>query len=163
MRGRDFLLLLALALVVAFVLARRLRPPPAPVVEAPPPPAVERRAPPLQADAEGWYVPGYRFTVGRWRFAGFRLRPEALVSFAPTAGGGSQRSACPEARIRPETMYLRCEHPQVGTVTIDGRFLARTVTTRLDLPVVSAVVTVRSVGGEILYSARDAFVWQGPD
>jgi hypothetical protein len=47
----------------------------------------------------------------------------------------------------------------VGIVTIDGKFLTRLATTSLDTPVLSAVVTVRSASGEIVYSARDSFVW----
>jgi hypothetical protein len=51
----------------------------------------------------------------------------------------------------------------VGTVTIDGKFLTRLATTSLDTAVLSAVVTVRSGSGEILYSARDSFVWHPGD
>jgi hypothetical protein len=58
------------------------------------------------------------------------------------------------------SIHLRCESPLVGIVTIEGRFLTRLATNRLDTPVVSAVVTVRSERGEVLYSARDSFVWQ---
>ena len=52
---------------------------------------------------------------------------------------------------------LLCD-PQVGTVTIDGKFLTRLATHSLDAAVLSAVVTVRSARGEILYSARDSFL-----
>lgn len=121
---------------------------------------VERREPPLQADAEGSYLPGYRFTVGRFRFTGFSLRPDPVVTFAQTTSGTEDAAACLESRITPEAIHLRCDYPQVGTVTIDGRFLTRVATTRLDTPVLSAVVTVRAAGGETLYSARDSFLWQ---
>ena len=153
------LLLVALGLAAAFLVVRRLRTPTPTITEQRPPPAVEPRRPPLQADAEGYYVPGYSFTVGRFRFTGFSLRPEALVTFAQATSGTEQPAACLEALIRAETVHLRCDHPQVGSVVIDGKFLTRFATTRLDTPVLSAVVTVRARSGEILYSARDSFVW----
>ena len=115
------------------------------------------RQPPLQADAEGSYVPGYPFTVNGFRFTGFSLRPEALVTFAETI------VACSEAQISAQSVHLRCDDPQVGTVTIDGRFLTRSASNRLDAAVLSAVVTVRTGSGEILYSARDSFRWQARD
>src|SRR3989442_8183450 len=46
-----------------------------------------------------------------------------------------------------------------GTVIIDGRFLTRFSSNRLDAGVLSAVVPVRAGSGDILYSARDAFTW----
>ncbi|MGH7701119.1 MAG: hypothetical protein ACREMJ_11460 [Gemmatimonadales bacterium] len=125
--------------------------------EPAPPPAVEPRAPPLQADAEGSYVPGYRFSVNRFRFHGFSLRPVAVVTF--TRGGVEHPASCLEARISAQAVHLRCHNPQVGTVTIEGNFLTRLATNRLDTPVLSAVVTVRAPSGEILYSARDSFAW----
>ena len=142
-----------------FTDANRGGPPPAP--EPPPPPrAVERPKPALQADAEGQYVPGYRFSVGQFRFAGFSLRPEALVTFAQTSSGTEETLACLEATITAVRIHLRCESPQVGIVTIEGRFLTRLATNLLDRPVMSAVVTVRAQTGEVLYNARDSFVWQ---
>jgi hypothetical protein len=133
-------------------------PPPAP----PPPPVVKRRELPLQADAEGYYVPGYRFTVNRFEFRGLSLRPDALVTFA-TSGGAEQAVPCLEARVSPDAVRLRCDDPQVGTVSVDGRFLTRFATDRLDTVVLSAVITVRSGSGEILYSARDSFRWHPAD
>lgn len=164
MRRRTRVVFIIVVLLVAGVfLYRRLRPPPPAVVEAPPPPpAAETRGPPLQADAAGRYIPGYRFTVGRFRFAGFSLRPEALVYFARTSGGRVQPGGCLEAQITPSAVRLRCDYFEVGTVTIDGRFLTRTATDRLDTPVVSAALTVRNARGEILYQARDSFTWE-PD
>jgi len=96
--------------------------------------------------------------VNRFQFTGFSLRPEALVTFAQTTAGIEQQAGCFEALIRPDTVHLRCDH-QAGTVTIDGKFLTRLATHSLDAAVLSAVVTVRSASGEILYSARDSFVW----
>ena len=161
--GRSRLLLLivllALGLAVALFTVSRLRSPTPTIAERPAAPVVETRKPPLQADAEGYYAPGYRFAVNRFRFAGFSLRPEALVTFAQTTAGIEQPAACLEALIRADTVHLRCDSPQVGTVTIDGKFLTRLATTSLDTPVLSAVVTVRSASGEIVYSARDSFVW----
>lgn len=161
---RNRLLLLVAALVVAALLVGLWLwiPTPAPVEHAPPPVA-KRPEPPLQADAEGYYVPGYRFTVNRFRFRNFSLRPDAVVTFARTTSGTRQPLGCPEAVIKPDRFHLRCEDPEIGTVTIEGRFLARYATSRLDAPVASAVVTVRSGSGEILYSARDSFVWQPRD
>ena len=157
MTNKRFLLLVAVGVAVGVLVVRRL---PKPTVsQPPPPPAVEPRKPALQADAEGHYVPGYSFAVGRFRFAGFSLRPDALVTFAKATSGTVQSESCLEARISAGTIHLRCDDPQVGTVTIEGRFLTRLATNRLDAPVVSAVVTVRDRSGEILYSARDAFVW----
>jgi len=153
-------LLLAVGLASAFVVVLYLTPT-ATIPEQPPaPPAVERRKPALQADAEGQYVPGYSFSVGRFRFTGFSLRPEALVTFAQATSGTEDVADCLEARISAVSIHLRCEYPQVGIVTIEGRFLTRLATDLLDRPVVSAVVTVRAQSGEVLYNARDSFVWQ---
>jgi hypothetical protein len=86
-----------------------------------------------------------------------------VVTFAQTTAGTEQAVACLEALIRADTVHLRCDDPQVGTVTIDGKFLTRLVTTRLDAAVVSAVVTVRAGSGEVLYRARDSFEWHPAD
>jgi hypothetical protein len=160
MRRNRLLLLLALGLAGAILVVLRLPTAKPPVAEQRlPPPVVQPRKSPLQADAEGYYAPGYPFTVNRFRFTGFSLRPEALVTFAQTTGGSEQPLACVEAMIRADTVHLRCDDPQLGTVTIDGKFLTRFVTNRLDAAVVSAVVTVRDGSGEILYRARDSFEW----
>jgi len=95
--------------------------------------------------------------VNGFRFTGFSLHPEALVTFAQTT------VACVEAQISAQNVHLRCDDPQVGTVTIDGRFLTRLASNRLDAAVLSAVVTVRAGSGEVLYSARDSFRWQPVD
>ncbi len=151
------LLLIVAVLAVGFLIVLLLTPGPTP--EQPPlPPAVERPKPALQADAEGHYVPGYGFSVGRYRFTGFSLRPEAFVTFA-TSSGTEQGVSCLEATITAASFHLRCEDRQVGSVTIDGKFLTRVATNRLDTPVVAAVVTIRSGSGDILYSARDSFAW----
>jgi len=161
MRRYRLLLLVAFGLAVGLLVVLRPRAPtPTKPQQRPaPPPVEEPRKPALQADAEGYYAPGYRFAVNRFRFAGFSLRPEALVTFAQTSAGIEQPAACFEALIRADSVHLRCDSPQVGTVTIDGKFLTRLATTSLDTPVLSAVVTVRSASGEIVYSARDSFVW----
>src|SRR5213078_4298995 len=158
MRRNRLLLLLALGVAGAILVVLRLPTPRSPIAEPrSPPPVVESRKPPLQADAEGYYVPGYPFTVNGFRFTGFSLRPEALVTFAQTT------VACVEAQISAQNFHLRCDDPQVGTVTSDGRFLTRLASNQLDAAVVSAVVTVRAGSGEILYSARDSFRWQPVD
>jgi len=158
MRRHRLLLLLAFGLAAAVLLVLRPRTP-RPTIAEPrlPPPVVKPRQPPLQADAEGDYVPGYPFTVNGFRFTGFSLRPEALVTFAQTT------VACVEAQISAQNVHLRCDDPQVGMVTIDGRFLTRLASNQLDAAVVSAVVTVRAGSGEILYSARDSFRWRPRD
>ena len=154
MRRNRLLLILAFGLAIGVLVVLRPRMPTSTIPERrPAPPAEERRKPALQADAEGSYVPGYPFTVNGFRFTGFTLHPEALVTFAQTT------VACVEAQISAQNVHLRCDDPQVGTVTIDGRFLTRLASNRLDAAVLSAVVTVRTGSGEILYSARDSFVW----
>ena len=152
-------LLVAVGLVAGLLALLVLWTPTAPVPEQPPPPAAAPRKSALQADAEGQYVPGYRFAVGRLRFAGFSLHPEALVTFTHPTSGTEEVAACLEATITATSIRLHCESPDVGSVTIQGRFLTRVATNRLDTPVVSAVVTVRAPSGEV-YSARDSFVWQ---
>ena len=159
---RKLLLVLLVVIglaIIAFAVLLVITPA-APIPEQPPPkPAAERRKAALQADAEGQYVPGYHFVVGPLRFTGFSLRPEALVTFAHPTSGTEEVAGCPEATVTATSIRLRCESPEVGIVTIQGRFLTRVATDRLDTPVVSAVVTVRAPSGEE-YSARDAFVWQ---
>src|SRR2546428_1147888 len=138
MRRNRFLLLVALGLAVGLVFVLRPRtPPPANPVPRPAPP-VEKPRPALQADAAGYYVPGYRFAVNRFRFTGFSLRPEVLVSFA-TPGGIEQPAPCLEAVIRVDTVHLRCDYPQVGTVLIAGKFITRLAANSLDAPVLPAM------------------------
>jgi hypothetical protein len=60
-------------------------------------------------------------------------------------------------------VHLRCELDRVGMVTIEGRFTSRFTTSRLDAPVLSAVITVINTRGETLYRARDSFRWHAPD
>src|SRR2546427_6520568 len=86
-----------------------------------------------------------------------RTPPSTNPEQAPPPTAGIEQSAgCFEALIRVDTVHLRCDH-QAGTVTIDGKFLTRLATHSLDTAVLSAVVTVRTASGEILYSARDSF------
>jgi len=151
--------LLALAGVAAFWVLRLE--PPAPVVTEQPtaaPPAPTR---PLQSDAEGYYEPGYQFTVADRRFTRLTLRPEPFVTFSRI--GTRQEFGCADARIGRDAVYLRCELDRVGMVTIDGRFTSRVVTSRLDTPVLSALITVTNTRGETLYRARDSFLWHAPD
>jgi hypothetical protein len=160
MSRKRLLLIVALAVAGGTFVALQLRSPTTgPPAKPAPPPPVERPKPALQSDAEGSYVPGYEFAVNGYRFAGFTLRPEALVSFASAAAGTKDQEGCSEARITAATVHLRCDFPRDGTVTIDGRFLTRLATSRLDAAVLSAAVTVRSRTGDVLYSARDLFVW----
>ena len=161
---KRLLLLLALGLALGVFVMHRLGTPASTIPEQPAPPRPRARTveAALQADAEGYYVPGYSFAVNRCRFTGFSLRPEALVTFAQ-ATAGAESAGCAEALIRADTVHLRCDYPQVGTVTIDGRFLTRLATKRLDAAVLSAVVTVRAASGDTLYSARDSFVWHPSD
>jgi hypothetical protein len=158
-RRNRLLLVLVLGLAAGVVVVLRTRTPPSIAPEPRPAAAVEPRRPALQTDAEGDYVPGYQFTVNRFRFTGFSLRPEALVTFAEITTGTEQPVACLETLIRADTVHLRCDDPQIGTVTVDGKFLTRLATDRLDTAVLAAVVTVRTGSGEILYKARDSFKW----
>src|SRR5438445_10213072 len=99
MRRTRLLLLLALGLAGASLLVLWPRTPRSTTAEQPlPPPVVKPRQPPLQADAEGYYVPGYSFTVNGFRFTGFSLRPEALVTFAQTT------VPCLEAQIGAQSV-----------------------------------------------------------
>ncbi len=136
---------------------------------APPEPTVVEQAPepvapppkPLQAEAEGYYEPGYQFTVSDRRFTRLTLRPDPSIMFART--GTRQEFGCVEAQITAQMVHLRCEIERVGVMTIDGRFVTRVATTRMDAPAISAVLTVRNTRGEVLYSARDNFVWRPPE
>lgn len=151
--------LLALVGAAAFVVLRHEAP--VPVVTEQPnaaPPAPPR---PLQSDAEGYYEPGYQFTVADRRFTRLTLRPEPLLTFSRI--GTRQEVGCADARIGRDAVYLRCELDRVGMVTIDGRFTTRVVTSRLDMPVLSALITVTNTRGETLYRARDSFLWHAPD
>jgi hypothetical protein len=148
-------LLGAAALVVL-----RLEPPAPAVTEQPTAaPPVPPRA--LQSDAEGYYEPGYQFTVADRRFTRLTLRPEPFLTFSRI--GTRQEVGCADARIGRDAVYLRCELDRVGMVTIDGRFTSRVVTSRLDTPVLSALITVTNTRGETLYRARDSFLWHAPD
>jgi hypothetical protein len=142
-----------------FIALQQVPPPPVVVEEAPAPVAPPPK--PLQADAPGWYEPGYQFTVADRRFTRLTLRPDPFITFRRT--GTRQEFSCGEATITPQTLRLRCEIERVGVMAIDGRFVNRVATTRLDAPTISAVLTVRNLRGEILYSARDNFVWHQPD
>jgi hypothetical protein len=153
------LLLVVVVVVVALIIVLILLPsPPPPAPPAPPPPpAVKRPKAALQADAEG-NTPRLCPFGRSFRFTGFSLHPDAVVTF--TSAGTEQVLFCPVATITAATLRLRCDDPAVGVVTIEGKFLRRLVTTNLGAPAISAVVTVRSGGGEVMYSARDSFLWE---
>src|SRR6266508_1146063 len=158
--------LLALGGAGAFVILR-LRAV-APVVTAQPnaaPPSLEPPPPPprpLQSEAEGYYEPSYQFTVSDRRFTRLTLRPQPFVTFSRI--GTRQVVACEEARIGPAAVHLRCEFERVGImVTIEGQFPSRSVTSRLDAPVLDAMVTVTNTRGETLFRARESFYWHAPD
>jgi len=153
------LLPIALVLVLAFLLVLRVADrPPALVQEQPTPIVAPPPGPDLQANAEGYYLPGDKFTVNGFLFADFSLRPDAWVTFARTRDSIEHPSPCTEATINPDTLHLRCTYPRLGVVTIDGNFLTRIATLRSDRPVVSAVVTV-TAGGHTLHRGRDSFIW----
>src|SRR5437773_7488956 len=154
-------ILLALVGAGAFVILRL--PAPAPVVTeqpntAPPPNPPPR---PLQSEAEGYYEPTYQFTVSDRRFTRLTLRPEPFVTFSRI--GTRQEVGCEDARIGQDAVHLRCEFERVGVVTIDGRFTSRFVTSSLDTPVLSALITITNTRGETLFSARESFYWHAPD
>jgi len=154
------------ALVGAGAFAILLLPAPAPVVteqpdsEPPPPPPPPAR--PLQSEAEGYYEPSYKFTVSDRRFTRLTLRPEPFVTFSRP--GTRDEVGCADARISPAAVHLRCEFERVGImVTIEGQFPSRSVTSRLDAPVLNAMVTVTNTRGETLFRARQPFYWHAPD
>lgn len=130
---------------------------PAPPAEPPPPPPR-----PLQSEAVGYYEPSYKFTVSDRRFTRLTLRPEPFVTFSRT--GTRDEVGCADARISPAAVHLRCEFERVGIrVTIEGQFPSRSVTSRLDAPVLNALVTVTNTRGETLFRARESFYWHEPD
>jgi hypothetical protein len=129
-------------------------PPPAPPLQPPPPR-------PLQSEAEGYYEPTYQFTVSDRRFTRLTLRPQPSVTFSRI--GTRQEEGCEDARISPAAVHLRCELERVGMVTIDGQFTSRSVTSRLDAPVLNALITITNTRGETLFSARESFYWHAPD
>ena len=160
MRARRIVLLgflLFLGVAVVFVAIQK---PPPPAAEQPRPPAAPPSRP-LQADAEGYYEPGYQFTVSGLRFTRLTLRPETFVTFTRT--GTRHEAGCADAVIQRDKVQLRCEIERVGTMSIDGRFLSRFATTRMDTPVLSALLTIRNLRGETVYRARDSFGWHPPE
>ncbi len=154
-----------LALVGAGALVILRLPAPAPVVTEQPAPPPEPPPPPprpLQSEAEGYYEPSYKFTVSDRRFTRLTLRPEPFVTFSRT--GTRDEVGCADARISPAAVHLRCEFERVGImVTIEGQFPSRSVTSRLDAPVLNALVTVTNTRGETLFRARESFYWHSPD
>jgi hypothetical protein len=89
------------------------------------------------------------------------LRPEAFVTFSRS--GTREEVGCADARISPDAVHLRCEFERVGVVTIDGRFASRFGTSRLDAPVLNALITMTNTRGETLYRAQESFYWHEPD
>ena len=154
-----------LALVGAGAVVILRLPAPAPVVTEQPAPPPEPPPPPprpLQSEAEGYYDPSYRFTVSDRRFTRLTLRPEPFVTFSRT--GTRDEVGCADARISPAAVHLRCEFERVGiVVTIEGQFPSRTVTSRLDAPVLDAWITVTNTRGETVFRARESFLWHAPD
>jgi len=140
-------------------------PAPAPVVTEEPAPPEEPPPPPprpLQSEAEGYYEPSYKFTVSDRRFIRLTLRPQPSVTFSRP--GIRDEVGCADARITPAAVHLRCEFERVGiVVTIEGQFPTRTVTSRLDAPVLNAMVTITNTRGETLFRARQPFYWHTPD
>src|SRR6266545_1833687 len=154
--------LLALVGAGAFVIMRLPAPPPVVTEQpnaAPPPPPPPPR--PLQSEAEGYYEPSYKFTVSDRRFTRLTLRPEPFVTFSRI--GTRQEVGCADARISPASVHLRCEFERVGMVTIEGQFPSRSVTSRLDAPVLNALITITNTRGETLFRARESFYWHAPD
>lgn len=169
-RGRRRAIVVGVVLVAlvgagALFVLPRLFAPVAVVTEQPPPPPPEPPPPPprpLQSEVEGYYIPNYKFTVADRRFIRLTLRPEASVTFARP--GTRQDVECADARISQSAAFLRCDLASAGiTVTIDGRFASRYASNRLDMPVLSALITVTNTRGEVLYRARDSFNWHVPD
>jgi len=122
----------------------------------PPPPPRQ-----LQAEVIGYYEPSYKFTVFDRRFVRLTLRPDPSVRF--TRPGVRQDVPCEDSRISQDVVRLRCTLEPYGVVTLQGRFPLRYATSKLDMPVLSAVITVTNNRGEVQYSARDQFYWHVPD
>ncbi|HET8714005.1 MAG TPA: hypothetical protein VFM23_10035 [Gemmatimonadales bacterium] len=163
-RGALIVGFVVLALVGAGSFAVLRLSAPAPVVEQPPPPPPAEPPPPprpLQAEVEGYYEPNYKFTVFDRRFTRLTLRPRAFVTFVRT--GTRQDVDCENARIDRDAVRLRCTLEPYGVVTIDGRFPTRYATSKLDMPVLSALITVTSARGDVVYRARDSFYWHTPE
>jgi hypothetical protein len=156
--------LLTLGGAGAFVILRLApgvteQPTAAPPPPEPPPPPPPR---PLQAEAEGYYEPSYKFTVSDRRFTRLTLRPQPFVTFSRP--GTRDEVGCADARISPAQVHLRCEFERVGiVVTIEGQFPSRTVTSRLDAQVLNAWITITNTRGETLFRARESFYWHTPD
>lgn len=134
--------------------------PKAAAVAAPeaPPPAPRQ----LQSEVEGYYEPSYQFTVADRRFTRLTLRPDASVRFSRL--GSRQEVGCADARISPAAVHVRCDFEAAGIiVTIDGRFTSRYASDRLDMPPLSASITITNTRGETVYRARDSFYWHVPD
>jgi len=131
--------------------------PPPPALQPPPPPPPR----PLQSEAEGYYEPTYQFTVSDRRFTRLTLRPQPFVTFSRIVT--RQEVGCEDARIGPAAVHLRCELESVGMVTIDGQFTSRSITSRLDAPVLNALITITNTRGETLFRARESFYWHAPD
>jgi hypothetical protein len=166
--GRRRAIVVGLVLVVlvgAGAFAFLLVSPPTPVVtaqpEAPPPEPPPPPPRPLQSEVVGYYEPSYRFSVFDRRFTRLTLRPDPSVTFARV--GSRQEVACEDANIGHDVVRLRCTLEPYGVVTIEGRFPARYATSKLDMPVLSAVITVTNTRGEVQYRARDSFYWHVPD
>jgi hypothetical protein len=166
--GRRRAVVVGLVLVVlvgagAFAFLRLSAPTPvvtaqpeAPPPEPPPPPPR-----PLQAEVEGYYEPSYKFSVFDRRFTRLTLRPNPSVTFARP--GSRQDVPCEDSRIGQDAVRLRCTLEPYGVVTVEGRFPSRYATSKLDMPVLSAVITVTNTRGEVQYRARDSFYWHVPD
>ena len=166
--GRRRAIVVGLVLVVlvgAGVFAFLLLSAPTPVVtaqpEAPPPEPPPPPPRPLQSEVEGYYEPSYKFTVFDRRFTRLTLRPNPSVTFSRV--GSRQEVPCEDARIGQDAVRLRCTLEPYGVVTVEGRFPSRYATSKLDMPVLSALITVTNARGEVQYRARDSFLWHVPD
>jgi hypothetical protein len=95
------------------------------------------------------------------RFTRLTLRPNVSLMF--TRPGIRQEVPCEDSRITHDAVRLRCTLEPYGLVTVEGRFPSRYATSKLDMPVLSAVVTVTNNRGEVQYRARDQFYWHVPD
>src|SRR5207245_9061813 len=112
------LFLLVLAAAVVFVAIQQVPPP---VTEKPRPPAPPPR--PLQADAEGYYEPGYQFSLSGLQFTRLTLHPETYVTFVRS--GTRHEAGCVDRVIRTDRVQRRCNRGRVGTVTGHDTFTYR--------------------------------------
>lgn len=116
-------------------------------------------------DVEGFYLPRTRINLGtldRDSIIAFSLDQPAVIVKADFTGK-SQVTHCSERVATPDTLHLLCIDRVLGTITVDGHFLAPRVADgvvpkAIDDDLVDATVTVTR-GTRVRYSQRHRFFW----